>query len=532
MRIFLAIISILAISSCGSKDNSRESKMIFKYNESAGIHSFDPAYAKDQSSIWFCNQVYNSLVQLDSNLSIQASIAKNWEISENALVYTFTIDTSISFHQNDFFESRTIDVKDVVYSLERLQTPSTASPGAWVMANISDNGIQVINGNTVQIQLKKPNPAFLGLLSMQYCSVLPKEAEGIPEFFEKPVGTGPFHFQYHKRNVKLVLRKNERYFERDSKGESLPYLDAVSISFIPDKQTAFLEFIKGDLDFLSGIDASYKDELLTKTGELNNKYKGKIQFSKQDYLNTEYLGFLLDENQTNEALKSPKVRQALNIAFDKKSMMKYLRNGIGTPADGGIIPRGLSGNLRESTYSYNPDKALKLLEEAGYPNAEGIPEIQINTTSSYVDLCEYIQHAWKEIGIQVSIEVSPPSTHRQQVAQTQLSIFRASWIADYPDAENYLSLFYSANHCPNGPNYTHFSNAQFDALYEQSMNSTDLDYRARLYQLMDSIIMSEGAIIPLYYDNVLRFTKNGISGLGSNGLNLLDLKRVELMTND
>ena len=177
---------------------------------------------------------------------------------------------------------------------------------------------------------------------MQYCSVLPVESDTIPDFFDSPCGTGPFQFQYHKPNVKLVLRKHQNYFEFEGTNK-LPYLDAVAISFISDKQTAFLEFIKGKFDFLSGIDVSYKDELLDNFGELSTKYVQKLNYYKQDYLNTEYLGILMDDNQENEALRDVRVRQALNLAFDRDLMMQYLRNNIGSPAHSGFIPKGLPG---------------------------------------------------------------------------------------------------------------------------------------------------------------------------------------------
>ena len=531
MRLYVVIISVFVLSSCGSVAKRDNIKAIFKYNESAGIHSFDPAFAKDQARIWFCNQIYNSLVQLDSNLQVQPSIAKRWEISEDGLQYDFILRNDVRFHLSDKIfgtnKNRRVEVEDVVYSLKRLKDENTASPGAWILS--STNSISVLNDSTVRIGLSAPNPAFLGLLSMQYCSVLPVESDTLSNFFDAPIGTGPFHFQYHKNNVKLVLRKNENYFEFDGEIQ-LPYLDAVAISFIPDKQTAFLEFIKGNFDFLSGIDASYKDELLDANGALHPKYFDHLNYSKQDYLNTEYLGILMDDNQENEALRDVRVRQALNLAFDRDLMMQYLRNNIGTPAHSGFIPKGLPGYQPGQGYEYDPELAKKRLLEAGYPNAQGIPVIHLNTTSSYVDLCEYIQHAWEALGFKVEVNVNPPSTHRQQVSKSQLSIFRGSWIADYADAENYLALFYSGNHSPNGPNYTHFSNSEFDDLYEKSLRIPELANRISLYEKMDSIVVNQAAIIPLYYDNVIRFTHKDVKGSGSNPMNLLDLKRVRLMT--
>ena len=198
---------------------------------------------------------------------------------------------------------------------------------------------------------------------------------------------------------------------------------------------------------------------------------------------------------------------------------------IGTPAINGVIPMGLPSFSKNTIgYQYNPEKAKQLIVESQF---DINTEIVLSTTSSYLDLCEYIQNQLGEIDLNVKVDVNPPSTHRQMVATSKLSFFRGSWIADYPDAENYLSLFYSKNFCPNGPNYTHFKNEEFDKLYEQSLSETDNKSRVVLYQKMDKIIINNAVVVPLYYDRVLRFTSNNISGFNSNAMNLLDLKRVK-----
>ena len=295
-----------------------------------------------------------------------------------------------------------------------------------------------------------------------------------------------------------------------------------AITFIKDKQSAFLQFIQGKLDFISGIDASYKDEILTNKGELQEKYKEKVILQSEPYLNTEYLGFLM------ETPLPLKIRQAINYGFDRVKMLKYLRNNIGTPANQGFIPMGLPPfSEKLNGYSYKPEKARQLVLAAEIENGfDANKEIILSTTSSYLDLCEYIQNQLQDIGLKVRVEVSPASTHRQMVATSKLNFFRGSWIADYPDAENYLSLFYSKNFCPNGPNYTHFKNEVFDALYEKALSETNIETRHAYYQQMDSLIIESAVIVPLYYDRVLRFTNKIISGFESNAMNLLDLKRV------
>jgi peptide/nickel transport system substrate-binding protein len=249
---FLAVFSVFLIfSSCGKHKNQNEKRTVFKYNESAGISSLDPAFAKDQSNIWAINQIYNGLVQLDDSLNIEPCIAKSWVISDSGITYTFTLRKDVYFHDLEMFKNikRRVVASDFVYSFNRILDEKVASPGAWVLNNVKKTTnrfeFNALNDTTLIINLNEPFPPFLGLLSMQYCSVVPRE---VVEFYGKdfrkhPVGTGPFKLKLWKEDVKLVLTKNENYFEFDGKTR-LPYLDAVSISFIKDKQSAVLEFIK------------------------------------------------------------------------------------------------------------------------------------------------------------------------------------------------------------------------------------------------------------------------------------------------
>ncbi|MEE2931731.1 MAG: ABC transporter substrate-binding protein [Bacteroidota bacterium] len=522
-KVSFFLLIFLYFSCSEGYDNS--SLTIFKYNESAGINTLDPIFAKDQATIWATSQIFNGLVQLDSNLNVQPCIAQDWSISNSGLSYTFNLRNDVFFHSDNVFENKTRKViaSDFTYSFDRLLNPAEAAPGAWVLSNVKE--YYAINDSLFIIELRNPFPAFLALLSMQYCSVVPKEVVESKNFHINPIGTGPFCFQYWEDGIKLVFRKNTNYFERKD-SFLLPYLDAISITFIKDKQSAFLQFIQGNLDFLSGIDGSYKDEVLTKEGLLRNKYKNKLKLYSQPYLNTEYFGFLMDDSTS--ILEEKRIRQAINYGFDRNKMIKYLRNGIGEAASFGFIPDGMPGFSKAvKGYVYDTIKAKELLRDAGHPNGTGIGEIVLYTTSSYLDLCEYIQNQLSELGLNIIIEVNPPSTHRQMVATSKLSFFRGSWIADYADGENYLALFYSRNFCPMGPNYTHFKNHEFDLLYEESLSESNDTLRFHLYNKMDQIIINEAPIVPLYYDRVVRFTQNNIIGLENNAMNMLNLKTVK-----
>lgn len=511
--------------SCGNSSEENRDHLVFRYNEFANISSLDPAFAKDQRNIWPCNQLYNGLVQLDEKLNVQPDIAKSWAISDSGKTYTFFLRTDVYFHKNPVFgkdSTRTVTSSDVAFSLNRLSDPVVASPGSWVMRDVES--FETVNDSVFRIHLKQIFPAFLGLLSMEYCSIVPEEMTEL-DFRTGPIGTGPFKFKRWEENEKLVFRRNDLYFEKDKNGKQLPYLEAVAITFLTDKQSEFLQFAQGNIDFLSGLDPSYKDELLTNTGKLREKYIDRVEMKTGPYLNTEYLGIYLDSKLSEN--QSLLLRKAINYGFDREKMITYLRNGIGFPGENGIIPKGLPGFTDLEGYSYNPEKAFDLVQQYKKTTGDKNPAIAISTSAIYVDLCEYIQRELQKIGIEVSVDVMPPSTIRQQRSIGKLQVFRASWIADYPDAQNYLSLFYSKNFSPNGPNYTHFSSEVFDKLYEKALQTVNDKKRISLYTKMDSIIIANAPVVPLYYDEVVRFIQKNVSGLGINPVNMLDLRRVK-----
>jgi ABC-type transport system substrate-binding protein len=542
MRRCISITFLFVLFSCKSPYEKDPSLTVFRYNEFSNITSLDPAFAKDQANIWACNQLYNGLLQLDESLHIRPAIAREWEIDCTGTIYTFHLRNDVCFHDHPAFyqgRGRPVKAQDFVYSFSRILDPDLASPGVWVFSKVaSTKGIYAftaINDSTLQIVLEEPFPPFCGILTMIYCSVVPEEAIALAgaDFRRNPVGTGPFKFAAWKENVKLVLVKNDRYFETEGQNR-LPYLDAVAITFLKDKQSAFLEFVKGNIDFISGLDQSYKDELLTRDGQLRSKYQQRFNMTTQPYLNTEYLGILIDTSLAivkDSPLRLTKIRQAINHGFDREKMIRYLRNNIGYPGLFGIIPPGLPAfdtSLR--AYDYNPAKARQLIREAGYASPEDIPEITLHTTAEYVDLFKYLQHQLGEIGLKINIEVNPAATLMQMKAYSKINFFRASWIADYPDEENYLSLFTTKNLAPTGPNYSRFSSEIYDSLYIKSQRTVSSEERINIYRQMNQFMTDEAPVVILYYDQVLRFTQKNIADLGTNPLNLLSLKRVKKIT--
>jgi len=531
------ILSLFIIVSCTNSDSNSDKK-VFNFNIDQGLTSLDPAFARNQNAIWMINQIFNGLVQVDTALHTVPAIAKTWQISPDGLVYTFNLRDDVYFHDHPQFKGgkgRKVIADDFVYSFNRLIDPKVGSSGGWIFSDkVKDaSSFSALNDSTFQIKLVKPFPAFMSLLTAQYCSVVPKEVVEYygKDFRSNPVGTGPFKFKYWKEDEILVLLKNEKYWEKVGNTQ-LPYLDAVKVTFINDKQSAFMNFIKKELDFFDKVDGSYRDDILTKSGKMTSKYKGKFQIRKGPYLCTEYLGILVDTTKTivkHSPLRNKKVRQAINYAIDKKKLIKYLRNSIGSPATSGFVPAGMPGfdSTAVKGYSYNPKKAAALLAEAGYPDGKNMPLITLSASTTSRDLIEFIQGELSEIGIKVKVEVNPAASLRDMMSKNEVTFFRGSWIADYPDAENYLSVFYSKNRVPFGPNYTGYFNDKFDRLFEQSYYENDPQKRFALYHQMDNMILEYASIVPIYYDQSVVMLQNNISGYPMNPLNLMILKTVK-----
>ncbi|MEO6758643.1 MAG: ABC transporter substrate-binding protein, partial [Saprospiraceae bacterium] len=243
---------------------------------------------------------------------------------------------------------------------------------------------------------------------------------------------------------------------------------------------------------------------------------------------TEYLGIHFDA-----AGKSPlqlrKIRQALNWGIDRRQMLRTLRNGVGQGADAGFTPRGLPSFNPDLVpgYGYDPARAARLLAEAGFPQGRGLPEITLLCNADYLDLCTFVVRQWEDLGMHVRLESLETALLRERMRNGTAPFFRASWIADYPDAESFLTCFYAKNTAP--PNYTQFQNAEFDRLYAHALRETDAPKRYLLYQAMDRILVEEAPVVFLFYDETAQFARRGITGLPHNAINLLDLKRVKVV---
>jgi oligopeptide transport system substrate-binding protein len=534
---------VLLLSSCGGNTSPDSpggvpEPGVFRLNLSAAVSTLDPAFADNQSNTWAAVQLFNGLIRLGDQLQLEPDLARSWAISDDGLSYTFALRRDAWFHPDPVFlpaqpdSMRAMTADDVVYSFQRLMDPATGANGFWVFNGVVDpeGGIMALNDSTLQIRLLRPFEPFLSRLAMPYCSVMAREAGQAygAELRRHPVGTGPFRLGQWREGESLTLLRHPRYFGRDASGNALPYLDAVRFRFLAAKGTEFLQFRNGELDFVSDLDPSFLQKVLHPEGGLQPEFQDVIELKRGLYLNTEYLGINLREAE-GTPLADERIRRALSLGIDRERMIAFQRFGKGIPAEGGMVPPSLLGVQSNSRpaygYRFDPQAAERLLAEAGYPGGRGMPELLLRTNDQYLDLCLFLQAQWKELGIPVQVENLDGKVLRESMIQGQSLFFRASWIADYPDAESYLALFYGGYGAP--PNYTRSRMADFDALYEAAVQERDAATRTRLYRAMDSLVARRAPVIPLYYDEVILLHHPWVQGLETNALNLLRLERVQ-----
>ncbi|MEI7485562.1 MAG: ABC transporter substrate-binding protein, partial [Ignavibacteriota bacterium] len=348
-------------------------------------------------------------------------------------------------------------------------------------------------------------------------------------FSSHPVGTGPFMFKEWMHDKHLSLVRNNNYYESDSTGNKLPYLNDVEITFTKSQETEFLDFLNGKYDYHEPS-SEITDAITDEDEKMIDAEKKDYKLVKQPWLNTVYLIMVQNENlpagKTSPFVNNKKLRQAINFAIDKERIVKFVLKNRGHAAYNGPLPVGMPGfDSTVKGYTYNLPKAKELLTEAGYPNGNGLVlTLYISNDELQKNIAIAIQEQLKEIGIEINLEQTLQSSLNTQQQQGELAFTRGNWGADYFDPENFLSLFYSKNIIPFGPNKTGYSNPEIDKMYEKSIRITDFEARKKIYNEMERIVIEDAAWIYLYYNQKIYLLQKGVNGFFLDGLNNLILK--------
>jgi len=552
--LFTVFSLIILFSSCSKKETTEN---IFRYNEPQGIENLDPIMCSNYAAGWPLQQMTEGLLEYSQAMNLENNLATSHKISDDGLTYTFTIRKNVFFHDNPCFpggKGREVVASDFKYCFQRVCDPSTKTRGAWLFRdkvkgaleyitsikekynNVTEiTGIQAPNDTTLIITLTKPFAPFLSILTMPYAFVYPKEAveHYKDNFGYNPVGTGPFKFVKWEVDRELEMTKNPNYWSLNKAGKPLVYLDGIRVSFLKSSETAFLDFQQGKFDFYDPT-PEVLSQVTDETGALKPEYAGEFELVKQPWLNTVYLGVQLDKNvpggKNNVLTDNRKLRQAINYAIDRKKIITYVLKFRGTPGVNGPIPPGMPGYNKDlKGYSYDVPKAKQLLSEAGYPDGKGLSiKLVVSNDDTQKLIGESVQAQLKDLGIDAQLDFMQASTMRSSQVGGELAFWRGNWGADYFDPENFMALFYSKNHSPIGPNYTHYQNAAADSLYELAMKLTDFEVRKKLYNEMEQVVLEDSPWIILYYNQIVYLKNKKVSNMYVDGLNTIILKRARI----
>jgi len=534
---------------------------IFRVNESAELRSLDPVRIQDVTSSHIAEQIYDNLVTLDENLSIELGLAYKWSVSDDGMLYTYHLRSGVYFHDNKCFpngKGRIMNARDFKYSLTRVCDPRTGSLNYEYFKNkISGSkeyyesieeavtnktepkikevtGLIVKDDSTFQIQLEKPFAPFEFMVTLSSCAVIPHEAVELygKDFFQNPVGTGPFVFQYWRPDRDLLMTRNPRYWKYDESGNQLPYLHAVRFSFLKDEKTQLLEFKDGNLEESYRIPSEF---FLGMVDVQKQRLKGSYeQFTLHSVssLATQYYGMMV----TSKELQDKRVRQAISYAVDRDRIIRYVLQGQAAgPGKHGLVPPSMPEYFADSIqgFSFNLEKARSLMSEAGFPFGKGFPvlTLQLNAGGGRnLLVAEAVQGMLQEnLGITVELKQVEFAKHLEEVDNGRSAFYRLGWVADYPDPESFLNLLYGKLVPDKGispVNSVRYKNPEFDVVYEKALLTTNTKDRMALYRKAEQIAINDAPMLIIFYDQDYRLVQPYVENYKNNSMDKRRYKYV------
>ncbi len=515
------------------------------YRQIYRIRTLDPALASDVYAALEVAKTYETLLQynyLDRPYHVDPLLATALpEVSPDGLTYTFHVRPGLYFQDDPCFKAtggkgREVVAGDFAYSLRRVMDIKNASNGSWCFSQVvgmeewrattggeqaSDYaapiaGLQTPDAHTLVVRLKQPQPQLVWIFAMHYSAAVAREAVECygKEFGHHPVGTGPFVLQSCRPNYRYEFVRNPKWREtgrverfpvshdprdppdvRAAAGQPVPFLDRIVEYVMEDQATAWLMFLTGQVE--SSPVARDNFTAVFGPGRVLSPDLARegIQLTSAPTMDVFYIGFNFDDPIVG---KNKKLRQALCYAFNETQFNNFFNGRITRPT--GPLPPGVVGYVpRAQPYPLDLERARKLLAEAGYPGGNDPKtgrRLQLAMELGSADDAEYRQSIelfcgfMEQIGVKIAPNFHNWPAFQEKLERRQAQMFQLAWCADYPDAENYLQLFYSPNSSP-GPNHCNYVNPAFDKLYEQARVLPDGPGRTALYTKMADLVIED-----------------------------------------
>jgi peptide/nickel transport system substrate-binding protein len=474
--------------------------------------TLDPAQAEDTYEALVIGQVFEGLVELDSNLNVVPSLARSWIVEPGRLVYHFQIRSNARFHNG-----RAVAAEDVVWSFERAAR-QVGSPAQAHLADIvgapefmagqaaAISGLRAVGPKELTITLAEPYTPFLVTLATTQLRVVPREeleARGAA-FSRHPIGTGPFEVAEWRAHEKVRLEANLRHWR------GRPYLDAVDIDVTPGHDDgAFEAFLRGEVD-LADFGRADRKRLPLGTAMVE-----RLQMA------VTYLGL----NVAAAPFTDPRVRRAAALSIDRDAVVAA--GGRLAVATRGIVPLGMVGGPPNAVAPpRDPEEARKLLEDAGHPGGRGlaVADLWANATSPPTrGSVEAVAKELADVGVPVRLHAVGWPELVETVDARRATAYFMTWVADTPDRDSFLSVLF---HSRGSSNYLHYADVAVDSLLGEARRRVDPLRRITLYDEIERRVGAANVVIPLYSEQAAYALRRGLQGVAVDPLGQIDLARV------
>jgi len=441
--------------------------------------NLDPPQVTDLNSNRVGRRIVETLVTFpEESTQVVPGLAESWTISKDGLQYTFKLRRGITFH-----DGTPLNAEAVKFSIERQINPNHPAYklGKYPFANFffgNVKAVEVLSEERVAFLLNEPRASFLAILTAGAASIVSPTAvmKWGPDYPTHPVGTGPFRFASWDRGQRVVLEKNPTYWKYPVKVERVIYRPIV------EDQARLTELLTGTLDVIVGVPADFVGQL---------EQNPKITLLNQVGAHVWYLGM----NNQKKPFDDKRVRQALNYAVNKEAIVKDVLKGTGASSRGPVLPGTWGADPALKAYPYDPERAKKLLAEAGYPSGFSttlwVPESGSGMQAP-VAMSTVMQSNLKAVGVNVTLQTMEWGAYLAKLRTKEQELFALSWMAGTEDPDMVMyPLLHSSQWTPVGPNRALYKNPRFDALLQQARLTTDQAKRTQLYREAQRILVDD-----------------------------------------
>lgn len=561
--LFLLFSFSILLNSCGD-DNSDTSNMKavggkiyggeFSFMSPEKIESLLPISVSNIYSNRILSQIYEPLLRIDmSTMQVIPSLAESFKVSEDAKVFTLKLREGIMFHEDDCFsndEDRILTAEDVKFSLDLACSGLKHNEISYLLVDkilgaaeynkASENqlpdtgvkGVKVIDARTIQITLDEPFVGFDKILTHNSLGIMSKKA--YLKYGEKlnthPVGTGAFVLK-EMNAEKIILARNADYWRKDEFGNQLPFLNKVVMTYSKDKRSELTAFNDRKIDIVLEIPVEEIQYVFGTLEDAQNGKNVKHKVETETSMKMTYMAFACESKEFSDE----RVRKAFNLAVDRQSIIDEYLEGEGYAAEHGFVPPMDNYPYKKvKGYTFNPELARSLLAEAGYKDGSSFPklEVYVNTkegSSIHKMMKGVVANIKANLNVDLKIKLCTIQQRNEAITKGTAKLWKGGWIADYPDAENFLTLFYGKNISDNEMSVVNdfkFRNERFDLNFEKALKELNKEKRNDLLNECDQITIDHAAVLPILTDDFIVMVNVRVRDFKTNAIQALDFSNI------